>query len=313
MQRLALALATALLLCSALAAPAARADDFQPFWVMTQAVAPLWSAADATGVAFGVVPPWRYLAVVSPPGGPRVQVWDPRNELVAYVDAPTPAGVQPPNEDQLARNVGPPLLARPNLPARAVGDVQVRSWPRTDEATLIRHLANNDPVWVYESVLGDDGAAWYRLSGQEYVAQAALRLPRPPAGTQAGRWIDADLESPTLVTAYEGDRAVYAALAIPGVRAFQTPTGTFQIERRVENETMDSATVGIPRNGPGGYYLENVLFTQYFTNDGASLHYNWWRGTFGQPGSHGCLGLNYADAKWFWEWTSLGTPVIIRH
>jgi hypothetical protein len=312
MRRLALALVMAGLLC-ALAAPAAtRAQEFQPFWVMTHAAARLWTAPDDTAIAFGVVPPWRYLAVVSPPGATRVQIYDGRDEVMAYVDVDTVEAVQPPNADQLAQNVGPPLLGRPNVPARSSGAAHVRSWPRADDSTLIRQMANNDPLWVYESVQGDDGEPWYRISGQEYVAQAELRLPRPPDTPQSGRWIDADLQSPTLVTAYEDGVAVYAALAIPGVRAFQTPTGTFKIERRVENEIMDSATVGIPRDAPGGYYLKNVLFTQYFTNDGASLHYNWWKGTFGQPGSHGCLGLNLADAQWFWDWATVGTPVEIH-
>jgi lipoprotein-anchoring transpeptidase ErfK/SrfK len=75
---------------------------------------------------------------------------------------------------------------------------------------------------------------------------------------------------------------------------------------------MDSSTIGIPRTSPGGYFLEDVLYTQYFTNDGASLHYNWWKGTFGYPGSHGCLGLNRDDAAWFWEWASIGTTVVIH-
>lgn len=38
----------------------------------------------------------------------------------------------------------------------------------------------------------------------------------------------------------------------------------------------DHDTIGVPRFGPGGYYLTNVLFTQYFTGDGASIHYNYW-------------------------------------
>ena len=54
---------------------------------------------------------------------------------------------------------------------------------------------------------------------------------------------------------------------------------------------MNSDTIGIPRFGPGGYYLTNVLFTQYFTGDGASIHYNYWSSNWGYAGSHGCLGL----------------------
>jgi lipoprotein-anchoring transpeptidase ErfK/SrfK len=76
---------------------------------------------------------------------------------------------------------------------------------------------------------------------------------------------------------------------------------------------MNSDTIGIPRNGPGGYYLTNVLFTQYFTNDGASLHYNYWSSMWGYAGSHGCLGLTYQDSAWLWGWAHLGTPVVIHY
>ena len=159
---------------------------------------------------------------------------------------------------------------------------------------------------------GADGDLWYRIGDGEYVHSEGVRLPASPGRTLGGRWIDADLTIPAMVTAYEGDNAVYSALAIPGTSAFETPTGTFQIVRRVANETMDSATIGIPRDGPGGYFLEDVLYTQYFTGDGASLHYNWWKGTFGYPGSHGCLGLNREDAAWLWEWAAIGTPLVIH-
>ena len=87
----------------------------------------------------------------------------------------------------------------------------------------------------------------------------------------------------------------------------------FTILRRVANETMNSDTIGIPRFGPGGYYLTNVLFTQYFTGDGASLHYNYWSGNWGYAGSHGCLGLTYGDSAFLWQWAHLGTPVVIHY
>ncbi len=83
--------------------------------------------------------------------------------------------------------------------------------------------------------------------------------------------------------------------------------------RRVANETMDSSTIGIPRTARGGYYLRNVLFTQYFTSGGASLHYNYWSSNFGSAGSHGCLGLSYADSAWLWNWATIGTPLSIHY
>ena len=78
-------------------------------------------------------------------------------------------------------------------------------------------------------------------------------------------------------------------LALRGIAKFPTPTGVFSIQRRVPNETMDSMTLGIPHNSPYGYLVKNVLYTQYFTPDGASFHDNYWSSNFGGAGSHGRL------------------------
>ncbi len=145
------------------------------------------------------------------------------------------------------------------------------------------------------------------------VLSDGISRAEPLADSPSGRWIDVNLTEPARITAYEGDQAVHSALVIIGTQGRQTPTGHYRILRRVADETMDSATIGIPRNGPGGYYLRHVLYTQYFTNDGASLHYNYWSSNFGHPGSHGCLGMSLEDARWFWNWAGVGTPINIHY
>ena len=93
--------------------------------------------------------------------------------------------------------------------------------------------------------------------------------------------------------------------------------GGFRIVRRVANETnetMDSQTIGIPRTSPHGYYLPNVLFTQYFIWAAHALHLNYWQpeSEFGQtPTSHGCVGMRYAGARFFWDFLQLGDRVVI--
>ena len=87
--------------------------------------------------------------------------------------------------------------------------------------------------------------------------------------------------------------------------------GFYRILRRVYNETMDSRTVPNVRDS---YLLKDVMFTQYFTGDGAAIHYNWWgppRG-FGNPGSHGCLGMRWDGSKFLWDWANIGTPIVIH-
>jgi len=109
---------------------------------------------------------------------------------------------------------------------------------------------------------------------------------------------------------------VHVAPTTSGRPGWETPVGTFRIQRRVENETMVGSTLlrldtfEIPT-----YRLENVRWTQYFTGGGAALHTNYWRpaGLFGMPSSHGCLGLVEQHAKWLWDWARVGTPLLIHY
>jgi len=289
-----------------LAAPEASA--FEPWWVANFEPTDLWSGPDANAVSFRRVPQFRRFLVVQPQEGDRLYVWDPRTQNYAWIDA---ADVGPTGPSVWA-DLQPPVEVGPvGLPARTVAPAVVYEHPLAHEELRLDELPHNRPVNDAVAVEGQNGERWYRVP-EGYVPASALRFPRSPTTTFPGRWIDADLREPCLVTAYEGARAVYAALAVKGSRVHSTPTGVFHIVRRVANETMDSETIGIPRNSRGGYYLRNVLFTQYFTWNGHSLHYNWWRANFGYAGSHGCLGLTYADARFFWDWAGLGTPLVIR-
>ncbi len=79
---------------------------------------------------------------------------------------------------------------------------------------------------------------------------------------------------------------------------------------------MDSSTLGIPSDGPGGWYLEDVYFTQYFAPGGVALHYNYWadRSVFGnRPNSAGCVRMEYDDAAFFWDFADYGTLVRVHY
>lgn len=145
-----------------------------------------------------------------------------------------------------------------------------------------------------------------------FVASALSPAPQAASAQGAGRWIEVDTSS-GVIYAMQNGKVVYKALATVGVPRYPTPKGTFRIFRRVYDETMDSSTIGIPRNAPGGYYLTGVLYTQYFY-DGAAIHYNYWSpaSAFGSAaGSHGCVGLRLKDAEFFWNFATIGTPVIV--
>ena len=285
---------------------------FQPWWAMTHRPAVAWSSPNADAAPFNRIPQWRYLEVVSPEESGRVLTVDPRNAAYAYVETAALGAVgRPPENYFLAPPPDDETLA---LPGRVVG-AGVDSYERPDRVDYfsVDRLEHNTPVTIQGIVDRGEAGTWYRIGQASYVPADRVNVPRVPDRTFPGRWIDANLSEPVLVTAYEDDVPVYAALAVKGTVAFQTPTGVFRVLRRVQSETMDSATIGIPRDAPGGYFLRDVLFTQYFTPDGAALHYNYWRSNWGYAGSHGCMGMNYDDSKFFWDFANLGTVVYAHH
>ena len=247
----------------AVAQPAAE----EARWVATHRLAELWSESQG-GTSFGSVRPFSYFQLTDRATEDRLYVWNPRTENYAWIEASAVGPSSAPPESYLR---GPQVLSAVQKPGRIVGGFNMRSYPAVRDDTLLRQLGHNAAVFVQESVVGEDGETWYRVGEDEYVHASGVRLPKDPPQKFRGRWLDVDLNEPAMIAAYEGDQLVYTALTIKGTRVDPTPTGVYRIMRRVANETMDSATIGIPRNSARGYYLRNVLYTQYFTGGGASL------------------------------------------
>ena len=132
--------------------------------------------------------------------------------------------------------------------------------------------------------------------------------PLPPAGP-GEHWVLVDLSDQTS-TAMIGDEPYYTALGSTGKDGWETPIGEFEIIYRVQDETMTSASIGAEEY----YVLEHVLYTQYFTNEGHALHFNYWRpdSVFGhERTSHGCVGLRLSDAEFFWNFVGYGSRVVV--
>ena len=122
--------------------------------------------------------------------------------------------------------------------------------------------------------------------------------PGPRVG--AGREIVVQLSTQTAY-AYENGILQKRALISSGRAKTPTLEGDFQVYYKVRSQTMD---------GPG-YYLENVEWVMYFKWEYA-FHGTYWHYNFGEPMSHGCVNMTNADAKWFYEFASIGTPVHVR-
>jgi hypothetical protein len=295
--------------CLAPAAALAAPGPSQPTWVVTLDPVTAYGAPSDAATSFGQMPANTVLQVLNYQGD-FAYVLDPRSKSVAYVPSDQIGPSDPPS----------PYLLKP---APALTDEFATSGVVTDPAPMSvyptwaddavdRELNPNTWLNLTGQATADDGTTWYRTDAGDFVPADAIFVPQR-SDEFTGHWLDVDLSVPARVTAYEGDTPVSSFLTIIGAGPRPTPVGTFTILRRVANETMNSDTIGIPRNGPGGYYLTGVLFTQYFTDDGASLHYNYWSSVWGYPGSHGCLGLTYKDSAWLWDWAHLGTPVVIHY
>lgn len=147
------------------------------------------------------------------------------------------------------------------------------------------------------------------------IAAAELPSVAPPPGVAFGpdeHWIAVNV-STQRAYAFIGGQAVHVALVTTGMPGFETKTGEYRIGYRKGTEIMDSLTIGIPRDDPLGYYLTDVHFTQYFY-PATALHENYWQPTsvFGHvASSHGCVGMLYDDAEYFWDFARSGTRVVV--
>lgn len=123
--------------------------------------------------------------------------------------------------------------------------------------------------------------------------------PGPRIGV--GREIVIELNRQSIY-AYENGVLQKRALMSSGKMLTPTVLGDYEIYLKFRSQTM---------SGPG-YSLDNVEWPMYFIR-GYAIHGTWWHTMFGTPMSHGCVNLTNEDAKWFWEFAPLGTPVHVRN
>ncbi|MFO0920219.1 MAG: L,D-transpeptidase family protein [Candidatus Saccharimonadales bacterium] len=123
------------------------------------------------------------------------------------------------------------------------------------------------------------------------------------------KWLQVDLTNKRLY-AYEHGKLVNQFLISAGAPATPTVVGEFTIKSKPRIQTMRGL------NADGTRYVQpNVEWINYFYVDYA-IHGNYWRpaSVFGNINtSHGCVGLQNADAEWIYNWAPVGTTVITHY
>jgi lipoprotein-anchoring transpeptidase ErfK/SrfK len=124
------------------------------------------------------------------------------------------------------------------------------------------------------------------------------------------KWIDVNLTDKT-VTAYVGDTPVWGPRTIvDGKPGNETATGSYEIYLRHDVQDMTNAGK-YDEDDPRYYYTKDVPWVQYWHN-GYAFHGAPWRSSFGYSGSHGCINMTVSDAKWLYDWASIGTRVEVH-
>ena len=112
------------------------------------------------------------------------------------------------------------------------------------------------------------------------------------------------------MTVQENGKPIRTFPISAGSDKYPTKSGIHVVNEKSPKVVMDSATVGIPRDSPDGYY-ETVLWDVRISNSGEFVHAAPWSvGSQGNENvSHGCVNASDADAEWFFNYTMNGDVV----
>jgi lipoprotein-anchoring transpeptidase ErfK/SrfK len=202
--------------------------------------------------------------------------------------------------------------------------------PVTDRAAVERRLQ----VTSSKKVTG----AWHWFNDREvhyrprsyWPAGAKVTLAARLAGTDAGRGLWGVADRTIRFTVGErrvsvvdvrthrmkvtsGGRTLRTLPVSTGRERYPTTNGVHFVIEKNAVKLMDSSTVGIPRNSPGGYF-QKVAWSVRISNSGEFVHAApWSTGSQGRANvSHGCVNLSTANAAWYFRLTRRGDVVEVR-
>ncbi len=135
--------------------------------------------------------------------------------------------------------------------------------------------------------------------------------------TDAGKVLKVNLSTQSLAAYTDGHLVRLMPISSGTAPRWTTPKGVFYIYRRVLDDHMQGGIPGTQDH----WNVKHVPYAQYIYG-AVAIHGAWWNHHFGIPRSHGCIQLSTKlhnpdpatvrdNAKWVWNFTDIGTPVII--
>jgi len=214
--------------------------------------------------------------------------------------------------------------------------VNVRSGPGTDFPSISK-FHNNIIVKTDSHTIGVDGKTWYHIVFDEwlrypervnnhwfisadYVAIYNLNIEKIINKKEFEKKYNQKFEKKILIDISEQRLYAYQeingvvklfleAIISSGLDDTPTPVGTFQISYKTPSRYMQGP---VPPDLEQYYDLPGVPYVMYFSENGLAIHGTYWHDKFGQKWSHGCVNLRTEDAERLYEFTDLGTKVIVQ-
>ncbi|KND49265.1 MAG: hypothetical protein AB203_02620 [Parcubacteria bacterium C7867-008] len=150
---------------------------------------------------------------------------------------------------------------------------------------------------------------WYvasEVTGPVFDIPTEEHSPATVSSTTKRILID---RSEQVLYAYDGGSLFLQASISTGLDLTPTPRGIFTVYRKTPSRYMQGPLPGISDQ----YYdLPGVPWNIYFTKEGGAIHGAYWHTMFGKQWSHGCVNLPPDIAKKLYEWTPLGTTVLVQ-
>jgi hypothetical protein len=206
--------------------------------------------------------------------------------------------------------------------------LRVRSGPGTEYPVVYK--LRDEVVLKVGGKVEHDGITWYkiifdewlrypeRVEGDWYVAADYVEVlldegdkttwdDGTPTSTNKKILVD---RSDQKLYAYDGEELFMETDISTGLELTPTPRGTFTIYKKTPSRYMQGP---LPNVTAQDYYdLPGVPWNLYFTEGGAVIHGAFWHKSFGRPYSHGCVNMAPEEARELYNWTPLGTKVIVR-
>ena len=255
--------------------------------------------------------------VVAPPPGPPAPPPPPPAAPIAA----GPAGGQDPTPFTGAAPFGPPRFVPANGATVGVAQPIIINFPgRVDNAEATEaaiKVSSSPPVtgkfyWANPTQL-----RWRPLSFWPAHTAVTVDAGGTVSSFRTGDTLLATADDATHQLTVTRNATVEKTIPMSmGMAAggHQTANGTYYVLEKKPSVVMDSSTYGVPVNSAWGYKLTVDLAVK-FDNSGNFIHSAPW--SVDDQGkrdvSHGCINISPTNAKWYFDNSSIGDPVIVKN